>query len=323
MMGTYHDDQGLRISRRRALGLGGGLAGGLLAGGIPVNAGAAVARRASPAASDPLPVKEIEQIVQAEGSVSDGVLNIGLDRDDVGDVNGPLGVTFTPSFQINGNLYFQPLPNRQALLNGDLALKPSELQPFIDGLLQNGLIFQAFHQHLPDLSPQMWFMHFRGVGHPLALARAAHAAIKTTATPLPQKPPAHPSTPLDPDRLGHILHGQAEVGSDGVVTVSVLRKNRFTLGGVHAKSETNLLTTVDFKPLGGSRANVVPDFAMTANEIQQVMHVMRTRGWYVGCLYNQETGEHPQLYFSHQLKTGDAYQLAHEIRTGLNHTNSA
>ena len=40
------------------------------------------------------------------------------------------------------------------------------------------------------------------------------------------------------------------------------------------------------------------------------------------CLDNQETAEHPQLYFSHQLKSGDAYQLAHEIRLGLNHTRS-
>jgi hypothetical protein len=321
-MGPKHGE-GLRLSRRRALELGGGLAGGLLVAGSPVDVGAAAVRRVAPAgASDRLPVKAIERVVQAEGSVSGGVLNISLDRDDVGDVQGPLGVTFTPSFQINGNLYFQPLSNRHALLNGDLALKPNELQPFIDGLLRNGLAFQAFHQHMPDLSPQMWFMHFRGVGNPLALARAAHAAITTTATPLPQKPPAHPSTPLDPGRLAYILHGEAQVGSGGVVTVSVLRKDHFTLGGVHAKSETNLLTTIDFKPLGGSRANVVPDFAMTANEIHQVMQTMRARGWFVGCLYNQETAEHPQLFFSHQLKTGDAYQLAHEVRNGLDHTNS-
>jgi hypothetical protein len=272
--------------------------------------------------SGSLPVAAIERIVQAKGTVSDGVLNIELDRDDIGDVKGPLGVTFTPSFQINGNLFFQPLAHGRALLNGDLALKPDELQPFIDSLLDHGLIFQAFHQHLPDLNPQVWFMHFRGVGDPLALARAAHAAVRTTSTPLPQAPPPHPTTPLDPKRLAAILHGSADVGSEGVVTVSVLRKNHFMLGGVHAKSDTNLLTTIEFKPLGGSRAAVVPDFAMTSGETQAVMKTMRARGWFVGCLYNQETDEHPQLFFSHQLKTGDAYQLAHEIRLGLNHTNS-
>jgi hypothetical protein len=311
-----HAADGSGITRRRALALGGGAAGGLLLTRAPL------ARADHEGKHGGLPVKEIERIVQAEGSVSGGVLNIGLDRDDIGDVKGPLGVTFTPSFQINGNLFFQPVRHGTALLNGDLALKPDELQRFIDALLHHGLVFQAFHQHFPDLDPMVWFMHFRGVGDPLALARAAHAAVRTTSTPLPQAPPPHPSTPLHPERLAEILHGEAEVGSDGVVTVSVLRRNRFTLGGVHARSETNLLTTVEFKPLGGSRAAVVPDFAMTAEEIQPVMKTMRRRGWFVGCLYNQETDEHPQLYFSHQLKVGDAYALAHEVRQGLNHTNS-
>jgi hypothetical protein len=50
---------------------------------------------------------------------------------------------------------------------------------------------------------------------------------------------------------------------------------------------------------------------------------MRHKDWFVGCLYNQETNEHPQLYFSHMLKTGDAYALAHEVRRGLNLTASA
>jgi hypothetical protein len=303
------------LTRRAALAAGGSAVAGL-AWGSPKVASAATAARGR------LPVSRIEQIVQIPGTVSGGVLNIGVDRDDIGAVRGPLGVTLTPSFQINGNLFFQPLAGRKALLNGDLALKPSELERFIDALLHNGLTFQAFHQHFPDLDPMVWFLHFRGVGDPLALARAAHNAIKVTSTPLPQPPPPHPTTPLRPEKLARILHGEAEVGSEGVVTVSVLRKNSFTLGGVHAKSETNLLTTVEFKPLGGSRAHVVPDFALTAPEVNPVMKTMRTKGWFVGCLYNQETDEHPQLYFSHQLKTGDAYRLAHEVRQGLNLTDS-
>jgi hypothetical protein len=109
---------GGRISRRRALVLGGGVAGGILAAGMPGGAQAlagARARGAHAAASGPLPVAAIERIVQAKGTVSGGVLDIGLDRDDIGDVKGPLGVTFTPSFQINGNLFFQPLGHGRAL----------------------------------------------------------------------------------------------------------------------------------------------------------------------------------------------------------------
>jgi hypothetical protein len=61
---------------------------------------------------------------------------------------------------------------------------------------------------------------------------------------------------------------------------------------------------------------------MTAKEIGPVTRTMRARGWDIGCLYNQETAEHPQLYFSHQFKAGDPYALAAEVRTGLNQTNT-
>jgi hypothetical protein len=50
--------------------------------------------------------------------------------------------------------------------------------------------------------------------------------------------------------------------------------------------------------------------------------MLLANGWYQGCLYNQETDEAPQLYFAHMLKTGDAYALAREIRSGLDRTAS-
>lgn len=48
--------------------------------------------------------------------------------------------------------------------------------------------------------------------------------------------------------------------------------------------------------------------------------------WFQGCLYNQETNqetnEQPQRFFDHRVKEGDAYQLAQEIRSGLDLTRS-
>ncbi|WP_223642728.1 hypothetical protein [Corallococcus sp. EGB] len=46
------------------------------------------------------------------------------------------------------------------------------------------------------------------------------------------------------------------------------------------------------------------------------------KGWFQGCLYNQETDERPQLYFDHMLKRGNAYDLAREIRKGLDLTDA-
>jgi hypothetical protein len=271
-----------------------------------------------------LPVAEIERIVQAEGTVSGGVLSIDISRDDIGDVAGPLGVTFTPAFEIDGTLTFQPLEHGRAFFNGDLALKATETNPVIDAIIAHGLVFQAFHQHYDQMSPQIWFIHLRGIGDPLRLARGVRAVLGATSTPLPQTMPANPTTPLDPERLAHILHGEAEVGEEGVVTVTVLRKDRVRIHGVRVSPEANISTMVEFKPLDGSgtRAAAAPDFSMTGHEVQPVVALMRRQGYHVGCLYNQETSEHPQLFFSHMLKTGDPYALAAEIRRGLDRTNS-
>ena len=92
--------------------------------------------------------------------------------------------------------------------------------------------------------------------------------------------------------------------------------------GIRVSPEANISTNVQFKPLAssGSSAAVGPDFSMESSEVMPVVTLMRRLGWFQGCLYNQETNEHPQLYFSHMLKVGDPYALAAEIRRGLDLT---
>lgn len=136
--------------------------------------------------------------------------------------------------------------------------------------------------------------------------------------------PSHPTTPLDPDRLASILHGDAQVGDEGVVTVSVSRSDEIVIDGIRVSPEANISTEIQFKPLSstGSSAAVGPDFSQTSSEVEPVVSLMRRQGWFVGCLYDQETNEEPQLYFAHMLKTGDAYTLAAEVRRGLDLTDS-
>jgi hypothetical protein len=317
----FTPDSSTGFSRRRALARGGALAGGLLAGsgGLAGVAGATPRHRRGK-----LPAKKIQEIVQAEGTVTDGVLSIDIARDDIGDVAGPLGVTLTPAFEIDGALTFQPLAGGHAFFNGDLPVKETEIDGFIDAILANRLVFQAFHQHYDRTEPRTWFIHWRGTGEALQLARRVRNVLGATSTPLPQTMPADPRTPLDADRLANILHGDAEIGEEGVVTVTVSRRGRIVIDGIVVSPEANISSNIEFKPLNatGSRAAAAPDFSMTAREVNPVMSVMRRQDWHVGCLYNQETGEHPQLYFSHMLKTGDPYALATEVRRGLDRTHA-
>lgn len=171
------------------------------------------------------------------------------------------------------------------------------------------------------LDPMVWFMHFRGHGSARQVAEGCAAILAATSTPLPQAPPVNPTTPLNVRRLESVIGAPGTVGSDGVVSFQIPRREQIILGGVSISPFLNVFTPVDLEPLGGDIAVVIPDFGMVWKEIDNVARVMRGQGWELNCLYNQETDEYPQLYFSHQFKVGNAYQLAAEVRRGLEQTN--
>lgn len=316
------------LSRRSALKWGSAAAGGLVVAGVSSATDSSVAQAAAtPPGEKPnqLPVKDIEKIIGAQGMLSNGVLNIEVDRTDLPHVHNSFGVPIKPSFQVNGNLVFQALGDHDrdgddeagtAAFNGDLPFLARELQPALDQMLKHGLIFQAMHQHFYDWDPMVWFMHFRATGDPRTISTGIAAVLAATSTPLPQQPPAKPTTPLDTKRLAKIIGQTPSVGSDGVVTFDVPREDPIRLGGTRINPNLNVATTVTFEPLG-SKTAVVVDFGMIAAEVQGVTALMRSMGWQVGCLYNQETGEDPQLYWAHQFKAGDPYTLAQQVRRGL------
>jgi hypothetical protein len=322
-----------RVTRRSVLRAG-SLAGGLVAG-APLLAGVSgcTARTATQAAGGrdpgpdmatapqgPLPVAEIERIIRAKGTVSNGVLDIGIARTDLPNVRKN-GVPIKPAFEINGDYFFQALSDGMVIMNGNLAFKAGELGPAIDAMVSHNLTFEAEHQHLTELEPMVWYIHMRGQGPARQVAEGCAAILKATSTPLPQAPPKNPTTPLDTKRLEKILGSSASVGASGVVGFNFPQRDPITLGGVRISPYLNVATPVDFQPLGGEDAVVVPDFGMLANQIDAVARTMRRQGWAIDCLYNQETDENPQLFFSHQFKVGNAYQLAAEVRRGLEQTS--
>jgi Domain of Unknown Function (DUF1259) len=298
---------------------GGGLLGGVLRSGAGNAAELAPDRTAASSGLGPLPVTEIEQIINAQGTFTNGVLDIAIARTDIPDVTKN-GVPVKPGFEINGDLFFQAVPGG-VMMNGDLALKPDELGPAIDAVVRHGLVWEAEHQHLYDLTPMVWFIHLRGHGPARQVAQGCAAVLAATATPLPQSPPREPTTPLDAKRLQRIIGSPASVGSDGVVSFAVPQREPITLGGVRVSPYLNVSTPINFEPLGGEVAACVPDFGMLASQVNDVARVMSGQGWELDCLYNQETDEDPQLYFSHQWKVGNAYQLAAEVRKGLQQTS--
>jgi hypothetical protein len=308
------------LTRRRALKLGAGVIGSIAAA-TSLSQKSAYADDDRGGSSNTTPSKEIQMeiqdIIDADGSVMNGVFSIELDRNDIPNVRLH-NVPILPLFQINGDLVFQSIGNGKVMMNSDMCLKASELNPFIHELIEHGIVFQAEHQHFYDFEPLVWFVHFRAAGDPVWIAKGVKAALNKTSTPFPQGPPSNPTTPLPAKEIGEILGAKPEIGADGVVNYYIPRAEPLYLGGIRINPYLNTFTPISFEPYGGGiNAAAVPDFGMIASEINHVVWKMQSQGWDIGCLYNQETDEFPQLYFSHEFKWGNSIQLAHEISNGL------
>ncbi|MFP5277641.1 MAG: DUF1259 domain-containing protein [Acidobacteriota bacterium] len=312
------------LSRRRMLRLGAAVTGGMMAANTFATR---IASAQGSSGDDTTPSKAaqqmIEQIIQAKGKASNGVFSISIERKDIPNVHLH-GVPMTPAFIIHGGLDFQSAGGGgdEVVMNADMCLKAHELNPFIHQLIANNITFQAQHQHMYDFDPLVWFVHFRAQGDPNAIATGVKAALKVTSTPFPQTPPANPLTPLPAQQIGQILGAKPSVQAHGVVVYKLPRREQMMLGGTNINPYLNVETHAHFMPYGGGHnAAVIPDFGMIASEVNKVIGQQQKNGWDIGCLYNQETDEKPQLYWSHNFKTGDALQLAQELREAMNLMN--
>jgi hypothetical protein len=310
--------QGGFWTRRAALKLGATLTGGLL------TATSLATPLALAADEDSLPSKAaceaIEAILRAQGEAGDGVFSISIDRTDMDNVTLH-GVRMTPAFQINGSLAFQSTGNGRVMMNADLPVKADELDHFTDVLLAHDIVVQAVHQHIFDLSPTIWFVHFRAEGEPHGIAEGVRAALDTSSTPFPQIMRKAPSTALPAEEMSRVLGAVPEIRSDGVVRFRVPRRESIILGGVKMHPHLNVASEITFQPFGNGAAAAMPEYSLIASEIQPVIRRQRQDGWKIGCLYNQEIADSPQLYASHHFKTGDPLCLAREVRGALNRMN--
>ncbi len=317
------------VSRREALLAGAGVLGtaaALSTPGLPAMAATAESEDSAhtnflPASM--LPQKQIEGILHTMGKVSKDVFSLMLFRTDL-HLIGPDNRRWSPYFQSMHEFYFQAIGKNRCIMNCDITFKDSEVERALDAILRNGFSVQAMHQHFVGEKPQTFHYHFRKIGHPIQIAHEIVSVIRSTSTPFPQSSSSNPKSPLPANQMAKILGGGTpDIREDGVVDISVDRRNKMVLDGVTISPELNISSGITFQPLNsaGTLAIAGPDIGMTGREIERTLRRARSLGFAVHCLYNQETREDPQLYFSHMLKHGNPLQLSREIRMILDETN--
>lgn len=115
----------------------------------------------------------IEAILGVKGELAGGVYKIAIGRSTMM-FGHPLGNTMG----VNTWAAFAG-SDKQAVVDGDFAMREEELQPVLKALRRADIHVVAIHQHMVGESPTMMFLHYWGVGRIVDLARGLKSALKT------------------------------------------------------------------------------------------------------------------------------------------------
>lgn len=88
------------------------------------------------------------------------------------------------SFLLNPEMYaFESVTkDGLALCSGETVVLESEINPFIDKIMQNGMMLTAVHNHWLFDDPRLMYIHFQTIDHPLNFAHKVQDARSVLIT---------------------------------------------------------------------------------------------------------------------------------------------
>jgi len=329
------EDPTQKLTRRQALKAGVGVAGAVAAmasGVVPALAHDAAASALwntgldSPTANNDGFWEAVEDAMgNTEGKEeSDGVFKIELPRTDIKNAT-IFGIHVEPDFALEGEVTFQRSDG--GAMKFEVVLLDQEVNPFLSAWFAQDVkppteVFTALHNHYLGDSPQIRFVHGFGTGDPVKLARALYKALsQSTKTPFGhgEEPPGNPG--FDAKRVADIIGGEGEL-TNGILTVSVERKETFKQRGVKLKPAMEIESMFKFQSIGGGKVATNDEFVLLKDEVDAVARALRKRGFMVTALHNHELDIQPELYYIHSWATGSPTDLARDIHAVLELTKS-
>jgi len=268
--------------------------------------------------------KPVGQALGREGSMQPGdVYKVSLPRSDLQVTAG--GVQLKPALALGSWVAFKRMGDA-AMVMGDLVLTEDEVTPVMTKLQEGGVEQTALHNHVLHESPRVMYMHIGGHGDPLKIARAIHAALALSKTPMTAPAPApaggaqSPEIGVDTKQLD-LLMGQSGKVNGGVYQFSLPRAEAVTDGGMEVPPSMGLATAINFQPTGGGKAAITGDFVLTASEVNPVIRALRENRIEVTALHSHMLTEQPRLFFMHFWANDDAQKLARGLRAALDKMN--
>ncbi|TDX82551.1 uncharacterized protein DUF1259, partial [Amycolatopsis arida] len=258
----------------------------------------------------------VAEALGRSGTLSNGtVYRVGFPRRDLSVTSKDVAVT--PGLALGSYVVFARYPDGQTMMMGDLVVTEDELPRVTDALHANGIGQTAVHKHLLDHQPPVWWTHYHAEGDdPVALARGVKAALDVTATP----PATEPATPgpieLDTAAIDEAM-GSKGTNDGGIYKFSFARQETVSVHGKALPPAMGVTTAINFQPTGGGRAAINGDFAMTADEVQNVIQALRAGGIEIVEVHNHALDDEPRLFYMHFWAHDDAAKLATTLRDAV------
>src|ERR1035437_291949 len=286
---------------------------------IALGAGPASAAAQQPAATATWTA--VEDAIGRKGAMQPGnVIKFAFPRSDLSVTVA--GITLKPALALGGWVAFKELSGGQAMAMGDLVLTEDEVAPVMKALQAGGVEETALHNHLQHESPRIMFMHISAHGDPATIARAIHAALATSKTPLDAPPPSMTSAAdLDTTGIAKAL-GTAGKLNGVVYQVSVPRGETIPHMGAEVPPSMGVATAINFQPTGGGKAAITGDFVLLGPAGNPVARALRDHDIDVTAVHSHMLVEEPRLFFMHFWANADAVTLAKGLRAALDQTKS-
>jgi hypothetical protein len=260
----------------------------------------------------------VEQIFGTSGKMQPhNVFELDLARSDLQVRRGD--VTLNPALDETDFRFMRS--GQRTLVVGEIALLASEISPVVLRLRQHQLVVTAVHNHLTDLSPQIYYVHFTGQGQTRALATGIRNAVSATGTPLNQGKSSSTPGPINTQQIQRVL-GEKGDWSGGVFNIAVSRKETIRNSGTTLPGEMGVATEFTFQPIGNGAAVATGEIVLLANEVDPVIDSLQRSGYSVTAVHSHFLHEQPRLFYLHFWARGDAVSIATQLRAALRHTNS-
>jgi biotin operon repressor len=260
----------------------------------------------------------VSQVLSRPGKLTDTVYRVPLVRSDL--AVSSQGVAVKPGLSLGGYAPFTRYADT-GLMMGDLVVTETEVPKVIDALQAHGIELTAVHKHLLEQSPPAWWMHVHAMGDPVQLAQGLKAALDATAIPAPTPAPAvQPPVQVDTAGIDAAL-GRKGSADGGIYKFTVARNQTITAGNHVLPAGLGLTTSINFQPVGAGKAAINGDFALTGEEINNVIAALRKGGIAIVEVHNHSLDEQPRLFYLHFWAVDDAVTLAKALRPALDATN--